>query len=614
MARSLQILPLLLAVAAAAPIRLSRTLGDHMVLQRDATSPPALVWGFGDAGVTVSTTFNGKTLGPASVGSDGVWRQALPPTPAGGPYALSFTASDGSTASLSDVLFGDVFLCGGQSNMQFSVVDTWNATAEIAAAANYPDIRIFTVGTATTSVTPLQDLATVLQNWSVASPASVGGPSFGYFSAVCWFFGRDTHDALGGKVPVGLVSDNWGGTPVSAWMSNSSLQECLPESPPPYANPPPAVLNSTLYNAMISPYIVGPMALKGLTWYQAESNAPPFYSNASWYACAFPAMIRGWRADLASPSLWFGFVLLAPFTAPLGTGYAEIRSAQQAALALPSVFLGSAIDVGDASSPEGTYHPRFKQPVGARLSAAAQATLYGMSGVEYVGPTFASASGTSQPQNGVFSVQVAFQPSSLGGSSGQIVLSQNASCPAPTGGVLPEQCADFQIYAGYAPGFAPNVTSQFIASGANVVLANGNVISSGAYTVAQALAACVALPNCGGITYNASEVLRTDEESGDPVYGVIFKDLVDLAAYTGYQSYFLPNPGAQWRAYTVLPAKATVNADGKTLTVTATATAPGQVASFVAYGYVSWPVAPLYNSAGLPGVPFLGTIQPPLGA
>lgn len=93
----------------------SNTLGDHMVLQRDVDT--ATIWGSAAPSAQISTTFNGQKYS-TTAGSDGVWRQVLPSTPAGGPYTITSTASTGGTLSLSDVLFGDVYLCGGQSNME----------------------------------------------------------------------------------------------------------------------------------------------------------------------------------------------------------------------------------------------------------------------------------------------------------------------------------------------------------------------------------------------------------------------------------------------------------------------------------------------------------------
>jgi sialate O-acetylesterase len=271
-------------------MQLSDTLGDHMVLQRDSSS--AVVWGTAPPGAVVSTSFNGNVL-KASPGADGVWRQVLPSTPAGGPYTISMSSSTGGSLSLSDVLFGDVFLCGGQSNMEFAVDNGLNATEEVAAAANYPNIRVFTVGSGTSSNVSLTNLTTISQPWSVASPASIGVGNWTAFSAVCWFFGRNVYESLGGSTPIGLISNNWGGTPVQAWSSPDALSHCsqalVAEEGEVDAlllhgegvkGGPPSHTPSVLWNAMIAPYAVGPMALKGYTWFQGEANAgsPAYYA------------------------------------------------------------------------------------------------------------------------------------------------------------------------------------------------------------------------------------------------------------------------------------------------------------------------------------------------
>jgi len=188
------------------------------VLQRDR---PVTVWGFAAPGVTVTTQFSGGVYGPAAADGNGTWRQVLPATAAGGPYVLAFNSSDGGAASLVDVLFGDVHLCGGQSNMQFTLLSNAgvpNVTAELADANNYPNIRVFTVGQGTTSTTPLRELGSIEQAWVAASNASIGLGGWTAFSAVCWFTYRDVYNALGGTVPQGLVSNNWGGTPYVALL------------------------------------------------------------------------------------------------------------------------------------------------------------------------------------------------------------------------------------------------------------------------------------------------------------------------------------------------------------------------------------------------------------
>ena len=148
--------------------------------------------------------------------------------------------------------------------MQFSVPAMTNSSSETADANNYPLLRLFTVGQGTSSKTPLLNLVTIEQKWSVNNESSVNDHNgFGYFSAVCYIFGREIHKALGMKVPLGLISNNWGGTPVEHWADPAAFARCNRTDD-----------DSTLYNAMINPYAVGPMALTGFTWYQGACPPP----------------------------------------------------------------------------------------------------------------------------------------------------------------------------------------------------------------------------------------------------------------------------------------------------------------------------------------------------
>ena len=243
---------------------LSRTLGDHMVLQ--AAPQKAIVWGATTAGAVVTTTFKGVNR-TATADHNGTWRQQLPPTPASylQSHLLLFTSSSGETAKLQDVLFGEVFVCGGQSNMEMAVPAATNSSAEAQMANAYPHIRIFSVGHGTSSTTPLLDLQTVWEPWQVASNNTIredytpGHTLFSTFSSVCWFFGRGVADALarraGAPVPVGLVSNNWGGTKLELWTPPDAFGACGRE-----------VEAAPMYNGMILPFAVGPMALAGFTW------------------------------------------------------------------------------------------------------------------------------------------------------------------------------------------------------------------------------------------------------------------------------------------------------------------------------------------------------------
>ena len=185
---------------------------------------------------------------------------------------------------------------------------------------------------------PLPDLQTVEQSWSVASAKTVANSKgFGYFSAVCWIFGREVFDALGGQTPVGLISSNWGGTPVESWTTPEVLRSCNLST-----------VDSTLYNSMIHPYTVGPMALVGFAWYQGEANVDERRGDegAARYACTFPGMIRQWRRSFARPTAYFGFVQLSTWCGN-GELIAEMRTVgQMAALALPKVGYATNADHG----------------------------------------------------------------------------------------------------------------------------------------------------------------------------------------------------------------------------------------------------------------------------
>ena len=168
--------------------------------------------------------------------------------------------------------------------------DGYNATEEAAQADAYPLVRTMTVGETTTSYSPLQQLAVPpTLPWSVASAKTIGYGNWSATSAVCWFYGRNLFDAL--KVPIGLVSSNWGGTIIQSWIDNSTNAQCqgkegaplpapaaaallaepLPFAAPGFsagAGPNPNTGFGVLYNAMIHPFAVGPMAVSSFTWFQ----------------------------------------------------------------------------------------------------------------------------------------------------------------------------------------------------------------------------------------------------------------------------------------------------------------------------------------------------------
>lgn len=567
----------------ASALQITKTLGDFAVLQRDALNPPVVLWGFGTVGATVKCTMDGATIGDqAIVGPDGVWRIALPPMPAdvgGGPgHTFVFTASDGSTASMSNVLFGEVWSCGGQSNMSFELEQGNNATAEIAATDAFSTlVRVMTVGgEGNTPSTAALDLNVTSQPWTPLNSTTAV-----HFSAVCWFTARDTLNALVASgmsaIPVGLISNNVGGTSIELWSRGADLASCANASAP---YPPPYV-NGTLYNGMIAPFTTGPTAMAGWLWYQAEANAPPYQHAPAWYACTFPALINGWRQELAQTDLPFIFVQLAPFN---GTdGWEDIRQAQLTALSLPGVAYGTMVDNGDPLSPYGTYHPRNKQLIGARLAAAALDIVYGLPS-HWRAPELASAVFTQL--GATASVTATFKPGTV---SPQGLTAIPASCPTNETIAL-TACSDYSLF--FEPAPAPNYT--YLGAG---FLAAGDDCGSGNYTVAQAQQACTANPVCVGFTFQAGSA-----NPGSPV-SVLFKQSVNYFASAGWESYGSDRDVRGQR----VKATGSLHPDGRSVLITAEG-ATGQTVVAAGYGWATWPVTPLVDAqTGLPVIPWYAT-------
>jgi hypothetical protein len=251
----------------------SNTLGDHAVLQS-----PVTVWGTGAPGSTVTTIVSGgaSPFPPLSttVGSNGIWRQALSLADSLSPVTISST-SRGTTIELKDILVGKVILCSGQSNIDTIVTkNAFNASAEIAAAGGFPHIRIMNTAHTQAWGGPLLDLPPVKQPWAAPSPINIPG-----FSATCWFAARDLFLELGGTSAVGVVQSAAGGTAVRNWVPTSGLAHCSqPWSGLQHYGYNPYT-QSTLFNGMIHPFGTGPTSFTFVLWDQAVSaDHPPTQS------------------------------------------------------------------------------------------------------------------------------------------------------------------------------------------------------------------------------------------------------------------------------------------------------------------------------------------------
>ncbi|MBT5534294.1 haloalkane dehalogenase [Candidatus Poribacteria bacterium] len=406
-------LALVCAGPLSAEVQLASVFTDNMVLQRGIALP---VWGTAAPGEEIIVALNGRAE-TTTADADGAWRVDLPSVYAGGPYALVAEATN--RVALTNVLVGDVWVGSGQSNMQWTVGNSDDAEAEIAAA-DYPQIRLMSVPR-TVSGTPTDSVDV---QWTECSPESVRG-----FSAVAYYFGRELHRELG--VPIGLIHSSWGGTRIEAWMSAEAMSDpayahvladyerreakyaedlaayeqqqadwmaarALPVDeqpvPVPTAGWPPGEVDmwpqrpSGLYNAMIAPLM--PFAIRGVIWYQGESNA----SSAFRYRSMFPTMIRDWRAKWGQGDFPFLFVQLAnwlwPSLTPIDDAWAELREAQLMTLAEPATAMAVAIDIGNPTD----IHPRNKQDVGRRLALGALAKAHGRD-VAYSGPMYESMRG-----------------------------------------------------------------------------------------------------------------------------------------------------------------------------------------------------------------------------
>lgn len=191
-----------------ADVTLPKIFGDNMVLQRDRT---IIVWGWAQPKEKVRVTLNKQTKS-ATTGKDGKWKVELSAEAAGGPYQLIVKGNN--TITLKDVLIGDVWICSGQSNMEWPVRSSANAATEISSA-NYPTIRHFKVPN-TVSSSPREDIPG--GEWKVCSPETAGD-----FTAVGYFFAKELTREL--NVPIGLINTSWGGTHVETWTSKEAFAQ-----------------------------------------------------------------------------------------------------------------------------------------------------------------------------------------------------------------------------------------------------------------------------------------------------------------------------------------------------------------------------------------------------
>ncbi len=385
-----------------AEVTLPNIFGNHMVLQQQQANK---IWGKAAAGEQVTVTL-GESSFQATADEQGNWSGMLPEVAAGGPYELRIQASN--EIVISDVLVGEVWICSGQSNMEWRVSrdrSKVNDADLVQAAANYPEIRMINypnVG----SQEPVWSHEDA--QWMVCSPETVGE-----FSGVGYFFGRQLYHTI--DVPIGLINNAWGGSAADAWIDRQLLEANADYRPTmarwesteqQYAEAKQSQDRSSeqakkrfaalqkqmfgnqrpgnIYNGVLKSHLG--YGIRGAIWYQGESNA----SRAYQYRDLFPMMIEAWRQEWQQGDFPFYWVQLADFRnekpEPAESDWAELREAQTMAMSrLPNTGQAVIVDVGEGKD----IHPRNKLAVGQRLARWALAKQYGVD-IAYRSPTYSS--------------------------------------------------------------------------------------------------------------------------------------------------------------------------------------------------------------------------------
>ncbi|XOV95031.1 MAG: sialate O-acetylesterase [Bacteroidota bacterium] len=371
---------LLSAQLVLAEIKLPAIVSSNMVLQRNTTVP---LWGWADPKEKLTIEASWLST-PVKVDADkeGNWKVEVKTTESKSPQTIKITGKS-TSVTLDNILFGEVWICSGQSNMQqpiggYNGQPTFGTIMTTARSKN-PNLRLFSVDRIG-SKTPLKDVEGY-DSWAEASPENVLE-----FSAIAYYFGQKLNEIL--DVPVGMIHTSWGGSSVQAWISKeviSEFQEVNLDDVD--ITKGTNHIPTALYNSMIHPLI--PYAFRGALWYQGESNRlnPPEYEKL------FPAMVKDWRDRWNIGEFPFYFVQIAPYRyndpdefKPFENS-AYIRETQLKSVDLiPNSGIAITMDLGDLI----TIHPPKKEEVADRLLFNALNQTYGFETVDCIGPTYKS--------------------------------------------------------------------------------------------------------------------------------------------------------------------------------------------------------------------------------
>lgn len=352
-----------------AQLRVPSFVSDNMVLQQNSFFHLQGKSAKGSV-IAITTGWSKKRI-MVTADSKGAWKVNLPTARAGGPYKLTI-ASGNETLVCKNILLGEVWICSGQSNMEWSVDKIIENGEAEAAAANWPQIRMLSIPQAE-SDTLCTDATAV---WQTCTPGVMRR-----FSAVGYFFGRRLHKEL--NVPIGLINCNWGGTNIEAWMSpepksgttDSIVWNAFKTTKKAYL----AKTASVLYNAMLYPLHI--FSVAGALWYQGEANV----SNSRFYKTYLNWMVQDWR-KLFGNNMSFYYVQIAPFLYERPFSGALLQEQQR--LAMAELQNAGMVVTADIAGDVSDIHPRNKLDVGERLARWALSKNYKKNKIIVSGPVY----------------------------------------------------------------------------------------------------------------------------------------------------------------------------------------------------------------------------------
>jgi sialate O-acetylesterase len=366
---------------ASATVKPASIFTDHMVLQQQSN---VAIWGWATPAskVKILTSWN-KSSYTATSDQAGKWKVKVATPSAGGPYEIEL--NDGEKLVLKDILIGEVWFCGGQSNMEMPMKGFKSqpiiGSNEMILKSSNQNIRLYTVPRS--SITERQENSKPSQ-WKLSEPEAVSN-----FSATAYYFGSLLSEML--HVPIGLINDSYGGSTIEAWMSPDDLKPFTEVKIPAKGDSIKEVSRTptTLYNGMLYP-VMG-YGIKGAIWYQGESN----YERPQRYEDLFPAMVSSWHQHWDNGEFPFYYAQIAPYNYSLiakpGTNYnsAFLRDAQRKSLSkIPHSGMAVLMDIGE----EKSIHPANKKQGGERLAYLALAQTYGIKGFGALSPMYESVS------------------------------------------------------------------------------------------------------------------------------------------------------------------------------------------------------------------------------